>query len=127
MTLSDLLDNLLRYFAQFLQSGPHGINAIHLLFRGCFDTGERQHHCRQPCTVNRSAGQRGIQFLLNTQLADGSWYVKSRALAFQPYFDDGFPHGFDQWISAAGTSWATMALALALPTTGSTAASPRLR
>jgi hypothetical protein len=31
-------------------------------------------------------------------------------MAFQPYFDAGFPHGFDQWISAAGTSWATVAL-----------------
>jgi len=36
-------------------------------------------------------------------------------MGFQPYFDAGFPHGFDQWISAAGTSWATMALSLASP------------
>jgi hypothetical protein len=34
-------------------------------------------------------------------------------LGFQPYFDAGFPYGHDQWISAAGTSWATMALTLA--------------
>jgi ankyrin repeat protein len=59
------------------------------------------------------AYQRGVKFLLNTQLDDGSWYVKSRAMAFQPYFDAGFPHGFDQWISAAGTNWATIALSLA--------------
>jgi hypothetical protein len=31
----------------------------------------------------------------------------------QPYFDAGFPHGFDQWISAAGTNWATLALSQA--------------
>jgi hypothetical protein len=37
-------------------------------------------------------------------------------MALQPYFDSGFPHGFDQWISAAGTSWATIALSLAAPT-----------
>jgi N-acyl-D-amino-acid deacylase len=36
-------------------------------------------------------------------------------MTFQPYFDSGFPHGFDQWISAAGTSWATLALSLAAP------------
>jgi ankyrin repeat protein len=72
-----------------------------------------------------AAYQRGVRFLLTTQQEDGSWYVKSRALAFQPYFDNGFPHGFDQWISAAGTSWATMALALASP--GSATASARLR
>jgi hypothetical protein len=63
--------------------------------------------------VSDPAYQRGLQFLLNTQMEDGSWYVKTRALALQPYFDNGFPYGVDQWISAAGTSWATMALTLA--------------
>jgi ankyrin repeat protein len=65
--------------------------------------------------VSDAAYERGIHFLLGTQRDDGSWYVKTRALAFQPYFDAGFPYQFDQWISAAGTSWATMALALAAP------------
>jgi len=60
-----------------------------------------------------AAYQRAVRFLLSTQQEDGSWYVKSRAMGFQPYFDSGFPHGFDQWISAAGTNWATMALAQA--------------
>ena len=62
-----------------------------------------------------AAYQRAVKFLLNNQQEDGSWYVKTRAMALQPYFDAGFPHGFDQWISAAGTSWATMALTLASP------------
>jgi len=57
--------------------------------------------------------QRGAQFLLKTQLEDGSWLVKTRSLPLQPYFESGFPHGPDQWISSTGTSWATMALALA--------------
>jgi ankyrin repeat protein len=57
------------------------------------------------------ACRRAVQYLLDTQLEDGSWYVKSRAMAFQPYFDAGFPHAYDQWISAAGTSWAAIALA----------------
>ena len=56
---------------------------------------------------------RAVKYLLSTQQEDGSWYVKTRAMAFQPYFDAGFPHGFDQWISAAGTSWATVALSQA--------------
>jgi hypothetical protein len=30
----------------------------------------------------------------------------------EPYFDSGFPYGEDQWISAAGTAWATMALSV---------------
>ncbi len=62
--------------------------------------------------------QRGVKFLLDTQQKDGSWYVKTRALTFQPYFDGSFPHSYDQWISAAGSSWATMALTLALPESG---------
>ena len=63
--------------------------------------------------VSDPAYQRGVQFLLTSQLEDGSWYVRTRAAGLQPYFDNGFPHGVDQWISAAGTSWATMALTLA--------------
>ena len=61
-------------------------------------------------TVKGSAYQRGIQYLLNSQLEDGSWYVRTRALPIQPYFDSGFPHGPDQFISTAATNWAAMAL-----------------
>jgi len=58
---------------------------------------------------------RASQFLVKTQLADGSWYVHSRAVPLQPYFESDFPHGHDQWISAAATSWATKALAMMTP------------
>jgi hypothetical protein len=51
------------------------------------------------------------QFLLNTQLADGWWYVQTRTLPAQRYFDSEFPHGADQFISTAATNWAVMALA----------------
>ncbi|HEY1221830.1 MAG: ankyrin repeat domain-containing protein [Bryobacteraceae bacterium] len=68
--------------------------------------------------VSDPAYQRGVQYLLNTQLEDGSWHVRTRAAGFQPYFDNGFPHGVDQWISAAGTSLATIALTLATPPPG---------
>ncbi len=57
--------------------------------------------------------RRGVAFLLKTQHADGTWAVPSRALAIQPLFDIGFPHGDNSWISAAGTNWAVTALALA--------------
>jgi squalene cyclase len=60
--------------------------------------------------VAASAYRRGVQYLLSTQLEDGSWHVRSRAIPFQPYFESGFPHGHDQWISAAATAWATTAL-----------------
>jgi hypothetical protein len=60
------------------------------------------------------AYQRGVRYLLSTQHPDGSWFVRSRAAKFQPYFESGFPYGPDQWISAMATGWATTALALAL-------------
>lgn len=60
-----------------------------------------------------AAMQRGVAFLLRTQHDDGSWFVKSRAMKVQPYFESGFPYGHDQWISHAGTAWATMGLASA--------------
>jgi Prenyltransferase and squalene oxidase repeat len=58
--------------------------------------------------------RRGVQFLLSTQLDDGSWYVRTRAIPIQPYFDSQFPHGRDQFISAAASNWATMALLSAM-------------
>jgi ankyrin repeat protein len=61
--------------------------------------------------MNDPAFRRGVEFLLRTQLEDGSWYVKSRAEPIQAYFESGFPHRADQWISAAATGWATAALA----------------
>ena len=57
---------------------------------------------------------RGVAYLLKTQLEDGSWYVRSRSPKFQPYFESGFPHGHDQWISAAATAQAVAAIAPAL-------------
>ena len=65
--------------------------------------------------VTDAAYQKGVKYLLATQHEDGSWHVKTRAAGFQPYFENGFPHGVDQFISAAGTGWATMALSLAAP------------
>lgn len=59
--------------------------------------------------------ERGVAYLLDTQLADGSWHVVTRAKPFQPYFETGFPHEKDQFISTAATGWATIALALTLP------------
>jgi hypothetical protein len=58
-----------------------------------------------------AAYQKGVAYLLKTQFPDGSWYVRSRAAKFQPYFDGGFPFAHDQWISVAGTAWAVAAIA----------------
>ncbi len=63
------------------------------------------------------AYRRGVDYLVRTQRDDGSWYVKSRAPKFQPYFQSGFPHDHDQWISMAGTGWAAAGLSFAAPET----------
>lgn len=63
--------------------------------------------------VTDPAYTRGVEFLIKTQFADGSWYVRSRSIPIQPYFESGFPFGRDQFISAAATNWATWALVLA--------------
>jgi len=56
---------------------------------------------------------RGTQYLLKTQFADGSWHVRRRAVPLQPHTDAGFPFGKDQFLSAAATNWAAMALTFA--------------
>ena len=61
--------------------------------------------------ISDAAYQRGARFLLERQFPDGSWYVRSRAVKLQPYFQSGFPFGHDQWISNAATAYAAMALA----------------
>ncbi len=57
--------------------------------------------------------QQGIEYLLKHQYEDGSWQVRTRSKPIQTYFESGFPHGKSQFISIAGSSWATMALLLA--------------
>jgi hypothetical protein len=66
-------------------------------------------------SADESACQRGIKFLLQAQQPDGSWHVVSRSKPVQPYFESGFPHGKDQFISMAASGWATAALVLAGP------------
>jgi squalene cyclase len=90
-----------------------GWNQIPTLASDAYATGQALVALRESgaLPVADPAYRRGIQFLLNTQFEDGSWHVKSRAMPIQPYFESGFPHGHDQWISAAATNWATMALA----------------
>jgi hypothetical protein len=59
--------------------------------------------------------RKGVAFLLGTQYQDGAWLVKTHSFPVQRYFESGFPFGRHQWISAAGTSWATLAIAQTLP------------
>jgi ankyrin repeat protein len=57
----------------------------------------------------------GVAFLLGTQYQDGTWLVRTHSFPVQRYFESGFPFGRHQWISAAGTSWAALAILQTLP------------
>lgn len=65
--------------------------------------------------TNEEFYQRGIEFLKSSQLGDGTWHVKTRATPVQKYFESGFPHGRDQYISMTATCWAATAMVLTLP------------
>jgi prenyltransferase beta subunit len=66
-------------------------------------------------TTSDPVYQKGVDYLLRTQAADGTWHVQTRSIWLQPYFESGFPYGRDQFISTAGTAWAAMALAASVP------------
>lgn len=65
--------------------------------------------------TNDPAYQRGLEWLLRAQLPDGSWHVRTRSKPIQKYFESGYPHGKDQFISITAACWATTALILHLP------------
>ena len=67
--------------------------------------------------TTNDAYRRGLSYLLSKQLADGSWRVETRSKPIQSYFESGYPHGTNQFISISAASWATTALALSLPAT----------
>ena len=66
---------------------------------------------RIPCT-------KSVQWLLRSQLADGSWFVPAKTTPVQPHIETGYPHGANQFASAGGSNWATMALLFTLPDRG---------
>jgi N-acyl-D-amino-acid deacylase len=72
--------------------------------------------CQTGTAHDAPVAQRARDYLLKTQLPDGSWRVESRMIfKAQPYFENGDPHGEHQFLSTAATCWATAALAQLLP------------
>ncbi|MCA8949005.1 MAG: ankyrin repeat domain-containing protein [Planctomycetes bacterium] len=61
--------------------------------------------------TDSAAYVRGVERLLALKQPDGSWHTRTRRrLPGLPYFETGFPHGIDQFVSYAASAWATMAL-----------------
>lgn len=69
-------------------------------------------------TVDYPAIASGCRYLIQSQLTDGTWHVATHAKPIQLYYESGFPHGKDQFISITATGWAVMALAATLPASG---------
>lgn len=60
--------------------------------------------------------QKGLNYLLKTQDDKGAWFVATRSFPIQPFVNSDFPpYDDNQFISAAGSNWAVMALLNALP------------
>ncbi|MDZ4685465.1 MAG: prenyltransferase/squalene oxidase repeat-containing protein [Planctomycetaceae bacterium] len=64
-----------------------------------------------PAPVSVDVIERGVTWLRQHQETDGSWHVVTRSVPIQEWFDNGDPHGKDQFISTTGTGWAVAALA----------------
>ena len=82
-----------------------------------FSTGETLHVMLESgLPRDHSAMLRARDWLLKTQYPDGSWLVESRVKnKAQPYFENGDPHGENQFLSTAATAWAVAGLARLLP------------
>ena len=101
-----------------LQRQDGGWSGNRYLKSDAFSTGTALYALHEAgTTASDPVYRRGISYLLSTQYPDGSWYVRSRSFKFQPYFESDFPFGHDQWISAAATAWAVIALAPAVQKT----------
>jgi ankyrin repeat protein len=98
-----------------MQKADGGWNQLDQLATDAYATGVALYALAQSgMSTQDPVYRRGADYLLSTQLSDGSWHVRSRAPKLQPYFQSGFPHDHDQWISSAATAFAASALAEAV-------------
>lgn len=101
-----------------LQQADGGWSQLPTMTSDAYATGETLYTLKESGALSTDdpAYQRGMRYLLAGQQSEGGWIVVTRAVPVQPFFNAGFPpHDENQFISAAATNWASLALAEALP------------
>jgi hypothetical protein len=94
-----------------MQRSDGGWGQLPTLPSDAYATAKAVYAIREVFGEGTTATPAAIHYLRKTQEADGTWHVKTRSYPFQPLLDTDFPHGRDQWMSAAATSWAAIVLA----------------
>jgi N-acyl-D-amino-acid deacylase len=107
-----------------MQHADGGWSQLNTMPSDAYATGEALYALFESGTLKPGdeAGQKALAWLLKTQDPTGAWIVQTRAYPIQPYFTTHFPpYDENQFISAAGSSWAVLALLDALPDRPATA------
>ncbi len=104
-----------------LQKADGGWSQTPQLSSDAYSTGQAIYALSQAASMKLTDEriERAVAWLLRTQKEDGSWLVESRqrspAPVSPPFFDSEFPHGKNQYISAAATAWGAMGLMSVVP------------
>jgi Prenyltransferase and squalene oxidase repeat len=101
-----------------LQNKDGGWSQLPTMPGDAYATGQALYALSESATTSPldPAFQKGINYLLSTQDKYGAWQVVTRSNPIQPFVNTEFPPFDDnQFISAAASNWAVLALASALP------------
>ena len=101
-----------------MQNPDGGWSQLPTMKSDAYATGQALYALSESGTTKpaEEAYQQGLAFLLKTQNKEGAWVVATRAYPIQPFVNSQFPpYDENQFISAAASAWATMALLNALP------------
>lgn len=101
-----------------LQNSDGGWSQLTTMQSDAYATGEALYALSESgmMNINNDVFAKGVNYLLQTQDKTGAWLITTRSNPIQPFVDSGFPPlDESQYISAAATNWATLALVNALP------------